>query len=146
MSAVDTGGRLVPSSMRASTARWCSRTSVDRCWIAARDYLQDYSDRCQCVEVDLRDPDWTRIVGANFDAVVSAIAIHNLRDPAVIARIYADIVRILRPGGCHVEIDHLRSGELADRRRLLRLAGFDSTTVTVEAVDNDHALVKGCSP
>ena len=36
---------------------------------------------------DLREPGWVRQVGGPFDLVVSAIAIHNLRDPAVHRRV-----------------------------------------------------------
>ena len=53
---------------------------------------------------DLSDPSWVQAVGGPFDGVVSAIAIHNLRDPDVIARIYADIFTVVKPGGANLEL------------------------------------------
>jgi ubiquinone/menaquinone biosynthesis C-methylase UbiE len=51
----------------------------------ARRRLSRYADRIGFVLADLREPSWTKRVGCPFDLAVSAIAIHNLRDPALIA-------------------------------------------------------------
>jgi tRNA (cmo5U34)-methyltransferase len=40
---------------------------------------------------DLRDPAWPGQVGGPFDAVVSALAIHNLGEPAAIRRVFAEV-------------------------------------------------------
>jgi tRNA (cmo5U34)-methyltransferase len=61
----------------------------------ARRYLASYATR---VHLDLTDPSWAGGL-SSFDAVVSALAVHNLRRPEVVARVYADIRRLLRPGG-----------------------------------------------
>ena len=45
--------------------------------------LADEGDRIGFVTGDLRDPGWTDAVEGPFDAVVSSIAIHNVREPAI---------------------------------------------------------------
>lgn len=71
----------------------------------ARSRLADVADRVSFVAADLRDPGWTRALDGDFDAVVSSIAIHNVRDPAIIRRIYGDIRPLVRSGGCFYNID-----------------------------------------
>lgn len=70
----------------------------------ARERLGEHLDRTTFVLSDLRDPGWSEGLGP-FDAVVSSIAIHNVREPPVIRRVYADIRRLLGPGGCFYNID-----------------------------------------
>jgi tRNA (cmo5U34)-methyltransferase len=67
--------------------------------------LATYGDRVEFCRSDLMDPGWARDLGGPFDAVVSALAIHNLSDPAVIARVYRDVFSLLRPGGCFFNSD-----------------------------------------
>ena len=77
-------------------------------------------------------------MGDGFDAVVSSIAIHNVRDPAVMRQVFAGVLGLLRPGGVFLDQDLVRGGapapgSLADhlgwlrdrgvRRRRLRVAG-----------------------
>lgn len=54
---------------------------------------------------DLKRPGWDDDLTGDFDAVVSAIAIHNLDDGQRIAALYGEILQILRPGGCFVNLD-----------------------------------------
>jgi tRNA (cmo5U34)-methyltransferase len=115
----------------------------------AKARLEGYRDRVEFRCSDLTDPAWTHDLGGPFDAVVSALAIHNLSDPEVIARVYRDICSLLRPGGCFFNSDLIfpsgplladlyerasvddptwearvgRAG-LVDHLRLLREAGF----------------------
>ena len=51
------------------------------------------------VRHDLLDPAWEQAVGGPFDLVVSAIAIHNLRELSLMAACYQAIYRLLRAGG-----------------------------------------------
>lgn len=44
------------------------------------------------------------LAAASFDAVVSALAIHNI-GTAAIPRVYRDIFTLLRPGGCFFDAD-----------------------------------------
>src|SRR5204863_6248815 len=86
----------------------------------ARVTLQDYSQpmlaeaqrrlaphaaRLTYVTADLTDPAWPQAVGGPFDLAVSAIALHNLRDPAKIFACYRAIHDLLRPDGRFLDYD-----------------------------------------
>jgi ubiquinone/menaquinone biosynthesis C-methylase UbiE len=97
-----------------------SRPMLDR----ARQRLADYSERLHYVMCDLTDPSWPQQVGGPFDLAVSAIAIHNLRDPEKIYACYRAIHGLLKPGGYFLNCDRFVEGvepHLAE----LRQAGFD---------------------
>jgi tRNA (cmo5U34)-methyltransferase len=67
--------------------------------------LADVAGQLTFVVADLRNLEWTASIPGNFDAVVSSIAIHNLRDPDVIRRVFEQIRPLIRPGGCFYDID-----------------------------------------
>jgi ubiquinone/menaquinone biosynthesis C-methylase UbiE len=106
----------------------------------ARGTLQDYSDvmlgharrrfahlsgQIRYVLCDLTTPSWTDRVGGPFDLAVSAIAIHNLRDLAVIGECYRGIFRLLEPGGRFLDYDRFEgAGGVAAHEELLHAAGF----------------------
>ena len=71
----------------------------------ARGRLAEFADRTNLVQADLRDPGWVAAVGAPFDAVVSSMAIHNVRHMEEIRQIYADIFGLLVPGGTFLNVD-----------------------------------------
>jgi ubiquinone/menaquinone biosynthesis C-methylase UbiE len=83
-----------------------SQPMLDR----ARQRLADHSDRLLYVLCDLTDPSWPGQVGGPFDLAVSAIALHNLRDPEKIFSCYRAIHGRLRPGGCFLDCDHFVEG------------------------------------
>lgn len=56
---------------------------------------------------DMSDPGWCGELSGPFDAVVSALAIHNLDDVETVQRVYRDIFALLRPGGCLFNLDLL---------------------------------------
>jgi ubiquinone/menaquinone biosynthesis C-methylase UbiE len=91
----------------------------------ARVTLQDYSQpmlaeaqrrlaphaaRLTYVTADLTDPAWPQAVGGPFDLAVSAIALHNLRDPATIFACYRAIHDLLRPDGRFLDYDLFFAG------------------------------------
>jgi len=106
----------------------------------ARVTLQDYSQpmlaeaqrrlaphaaRLTYVTADLTDPAWPQAVGGPFDLAVSAIALHNLRDPAKIFACYHAIRDLLRPKGRFLDYDLFfagAEGHIAE----LKKAGFAS--------------------
>jgi hypothetical protein len=55
--------------------------------------------------------------------VVSTIAIHNVRIPGIIERIYKELFQLLKPGGCFLNFD-LTFVPLAKQLAWLRAAGF----------------------
>ncbi len=79
----------------------------------ARQRLRRYQDRISQVLADLADPAWAQAIGEPADGVVSAIAIHNLRGPEIIARIYSDIFTIVKPGGAFLNLELVRPGDAA---------------------------------
>ena len=66
--------------------------------------LERFRGRFDIHRSDLRDPHWAVGLGAPFDAVVSAIVFHTLQRDTI-RRLYADIVALLRPGGCFLNLD-----------------------------------------
>lgn len=75
----------------------------------ARAYLSGASDAVSFVRGDLLTDEWTRDIGGRFDAVVSAIALHNVRHPERIRSVYRDISSLLVPGGCFLNADYVRA-------------------------------------
>lgn len=71
----------------------------------ARAALERFGDQVTLRVADLQDPAWTDGLGIGFDAVVSSQAIHNVRYPDRIRAIYAEILPLLRPGGCFMNLD-----------------------------------------
>jgi tRNA (cmo5U34)-methyltransferase len=127
----------------------------------ARARLPDALDRLEFVTADLREPTWVSALDGDFDAVVSSIAIHNVRELAIIARIYADIRPLVRAQGCFYNIDfvapagpltarahslrrRLPEGEIPNLERHLRWlrdAGFDEADCLLRA--ESQTLVAG---
>jgi ubiquinone/menaquinone biosynthesis C-methylase UbiE len=97
-----------------------SQPMLDR----ARQRLADHSDRLHYVLCDLTDPSWPRQVGGPFDLAVSAIAIHNLRDPAKIYACYRAIRDLLKPDGYFLNCDRFVQG-VQPHVAALRESGFD---------------------
>lgn len=56
---------------------------------------------------DLMEPDWVEALDGQFDAVVSSIAIHNVRFPERVRDIYHETFPLVRPGGCFLNLDQL---------------------------------------
>lgn len=96
-----------------------SRPMLDR----ARQRLADQSDQLRYVLCDLVDPSWPKRVGGPFDLAVSAIALHNLRDPEKIFACYRAIHDVLKPDGCFLNCDRFVEG-VEPHLSALREAGF----------------------
>ncbi len=93
----------------------------------ARERFADRLAQMRFVLSDLSQPSWTSEIGGPFDLAVSSIAIHNLYDEALIARVYADVHGLLKPGGTFINIDHIaKAGGPEGQVRWLREAGFAS--------------------
>lgn len=73
---------------------------------------------------DLSKPDWSGKIGGPFEAVVSSIAIHNVRSHEIIKSIYAAIPPLLSPGGCFLNFDRM-TPSLNRQLRWLKEAGFE---------------------
>src|SRR4051812_7721721 len=77
----------------------------------ARQRLAPYGNRTRFVQSDLLSAEWTKGIDGPFDAVVSSLAIHNVRFPDRIRAIYQEIFPLVAPGGCFLNLDMIASGE-----------------------------------
>ena len=107
-----------------------------QCRVALQDYSQPMLDaakerlvhaagRVDYVQSDLRDTGWIDSAGGPFDLAVSSIAIHNLREIALIGACYRGVLRLLKPGGLFLDYDIFGiAGGIETHTRLMRAAGF----------------------
>lgn len=86
--------------------------------------MKNFPGRFGYVIADFSKSGWSRKLPKDFDAAVSSIAIHNVRDTKTIKRIYADIFPLVKPGGCFLNFDSMRPS-LEGQLEYLRAAGFE---------------------
>jgi SAM-dependent methyltransferase len=67
--------------------------------------LASYGPRVTVVQSDLFERHWLPTQYGPFDAVVSALCLHNLRDFQRISAIYRDIGAHVKPGGVFLNLD-----------------------------------------
>ena len=70
--------------------------------------MASWAGRFAYVQSDFGKTGWSQGLTGPFDAVVSAIAIHNVRDPKVMQDIYREILPLLKDGGCFLNFDRPR--------------------------------------
>ena len=85
--------------------------------------MKHLEGRFNYVLCDFSKPGWSQKLTGPFEAVVSSIAIHNVRSPKIMERIYKDIFPLVKSGGCFINFDRERP-PLADQMKWLREAGF----------------------
>ena len=88
-----------------------------------RKRMDDLAERLSYVLCDFSKQGWSRKLKGQYEAVVSSIAIHNVRAPSVIRRIYQDVFPLVKPAGCFLNFDRM-SPPLEDQMEWLREAGF----------------------
>ncbi|MBC8453300.1 MAG: methyltransferase domain-containing protein [Chloroflexi bacterium] len=116
-SVVGKGGRVL--DLGSGTGR-LTRLVLDRfptCSVVAADYsqtmrnaatpeLSQYGDRVSQIELDMFSSDWTTDFD-QFEAVVSAFAIHHGRNLAQYKSLYRRIHGVLKPNGLFINLDHV---------------------------------------
>lgn len=85
--------------------------------------MRKWKGRFDYVIADFSKPGWSRAIDESFDVIVSTIAIHNVRVPGIIEAIYKEMLELLKPGGCFLNLD-LVFVPLAKQLGWLRAAGF----------------------
>jgi SAM-dependent methyltransferase len=88
-----------------------------------RQRMAKWKGRFDYVIADFSKRGWSRPIHRTFDAVVSTIAIHNVRVPGIIEAIYKEVFQLVKPGGCFLNLD-LVFVPLAKQLDWLRAAGF----------------------
>ena len=73
---------------------------------------------------DLSKPGWSRKLKGPFEAVVSSIAIHNVRSHDTIGSIYGEAFPLVKSGGCFVNFDRM-TPSLKQQLKWLAQAGFE---------------------
>jgi ubiquinone/menaquinone biosynthesis C-methylase UbiE len=109
----------------------------------ARARLGPLMARVEFAQSDLQDPAWVDAVPGPFDAAVSSIAIHNVRDPERIRAIFAEVRPLLAPGGVFANLDLVFPGalDIETELRWLEEAGFEQVGCLFE--QDRQALVVG---
>jgi len=70
--------------------------------------MRNLSGRFEYVLCDFARAGWSEKLKGSFEAVVSSIAIHNVREPEIIKRIYEDAFPLVKAGGCFLNFDRHR--------------------------------------
>lgn len=73
-----------------------------------RERMKNLTGRFEYVLSNFSKPGWTQKLNRPFEAVVSSIAIHNVRSPQIMKRIYKDIFPLVKSGGCFLNFDRPR--------------------------------------
>lgn len=105
--------------------------------------MKNFAGRFSYVIADFSKPNWSRKIMGHFDAAVSSIAIHNVRDTKTIQRIYADIVPLVKRGGCFINFDRMRPS-LEDQLAYVAEAGFERVKCFWKA--DKRAVIGGFKP
>ena len=88
-----------------------------------RKRMKHLKGRFKYVLCDFSKQGWSRKVKGPFEAVVSSIAIHNVRSPDIIRAIYGEIFSLVKSGGCFLNFDRM-TPSLKEQMTWLRGAGF----------------------
>jgi ubiquinone/menaquinone biosynthesis C-methylase UbiE len=70
--------------------------------------MRNLSGRFEYVLCDFARAGWSEKLKGSFEAVVSSIAIHNVREPKIIERIYEESYPLVKAGGCFLNFDRPR--------------------------------------
>ena len=88
-----------------------------------RKRMKHLTGRFEYVLCDFSKQGWSRRIKGPFEAVVSAIAIHNVRSPDTIGAIYKETIKLVKGGGCFLNFDRMRPSQ-KDQMKWLKDAGY----------------------
>jgi cyclopropane fatty-acyl-phospholipid synthase-like methyltransferase len=88
-----------------------------------RNRMEHLKGRFDYILSDFSKPGWSRKLKGPFDAIVSAIAIHNVRTQKIIQSIYEETFLLVKTDGCFLNFDRMTPSQ---ERQLtwLKQAGF----------------------
>jgi Methyltransferase domain len=105
----------------------------------AREHLAKSAGQLSFVAADLTDPAWPQRVGGPFDLIVSAIAIHNLRELDKIGSVYRGVAQLLKPGAPFLDYDlFVPLGGIETHIGMMQEAGLSRVS---RAWDDGHAAI-----
>jgi ubiquinone/menaquinone biosynthesis C-methylase UbiE len=90
-----------------------------------RKRMGNLKGRFQYVLCDFSKRGWSRKIKGPFEAVVSSIAIHNVRSPDIIRAIYGETFSLVKAGGCFLNFDRM-TPSLEEQMKWLREAGYEN--------------------
>jgi ubiquinone/menaquinone biosynthesis C-methylase UbiE len=90
--------------------------------------LKDVAGRYEYIFCDFSQKGWSKSIPGQFEAVVSSIAIHNVRLPEIVRSIYEETLGLVKPGGCFLNFDRPRP-PWEDQMEWLRGAGFTDVKI-----------------
>ncbi len=105
-----------------------------------RTRMSALQQRIQYVLADLSEPGWSKKIAGPFEAVVSSIAIHNVRSHDIIRSIYGEIFSLVGQDGCFLNFDRM-TPSLKQQLEWLRQAGFENVESLWES--DKRALLGG---
>ena len=70
--------------------------------------MKNVAGRYEYIFCDFSKKGWSKSIPGQFDAVVSSIAIHNVRLPEIVHRIYEEAFGLVKTGGCFLNFDRPR--------------------------------------
>lgn len=88
-----------------------------------RERMAQFRGRYRYVLSDFSKRGWSKVLRDQFDSVVSSSAIHNVRRPEIIERLYKEIFALVKPGGCFLNLDRAAL-PVEKQMQWLREAGF----------------------
>ena len=88
-----------------------------------RQRMAKLKGRVTFVQCDLTKPGWSKKIKGPFDAVVSSIAIHNVRAHETIRSIYGETFGLVKSSGCFLNLDRM-TPSVSVQLQWLRDAGF----------------------
>lgn len=103
--------------------------------------MEPLKGRFDYVLCDFSKSGWQRKIKGLFDAVVSAIAIHNVRSPEIIKSIYHETFSLVKTGGRFLNFDRM-TPSIQDQLTWLEQAGFSDVQCFWDG--GRRALVGGC--
>jgi ubiquinone/menaquinone biosynthesis C-methylase UbiE len=104
--------------------------------------MADLKGRFSYVVSDFSKKGWSSALEGQFEAVVSSIAIHNVRLPETIQAIYNEIYPLVKTGGCFLNFDRTVPS-LDDLLTWVREAGFKDAKCLWKDEGRKRALFGG---
>ena len=110
----------------------------------AQQRMDGYGARFITAQSDLFDANWVPHQSGPFDAVVSALCLHNLRDFRRISEIYSDIYTHLKPGGIFLNLDLVNAPTAALQQHYDQVATVRRQREEASRTDSDATVQQAC--